>query len=382
MSLTRTLYLDEHLEFGTAAQTFLAKEAAPHAEAWESAGCVSRDFWRDAARHGLVGFGVSEAYGGLGLTDFRFNAALDEAVVVAGAVGDNFMLQNDIVLPYLTALATEEQKGRWLPGFTAGDTLFAIAMSEPAAGSDLRAVTTTVEDRLDRLVLNGAKTFITSGPTADAVIVFARDKDAGGHTLLLVDASADGVTRGQPLRKIGRKAQDTSELFFSDVAVGPDAVLGIRGQALDYIKRGLPQERLAMAVTAVAAARAAWTLARDYTRSRSVFGQPLAGKQATRFTLGSLHIELEALQTYVDRCVLQHVDGALSAEDAAAVKYASTELQWRVTDAALQLHGGYGYMEEYPIARQWRDARVQRIYGGANELLLDVVGRSVIGAAP
>jgi acyl-CoA dehydrogenase len=375
----RAIFASEHLDFRDSARSFCRREAAPRVAEWEAAGLVDRAFWRHAASQGFVGFDVPERYGGAGVRDFRFNAILDEELCYAGAITDNFMLQNDILSPYLVELTTEEQKERWLPAFVRGDLVAAIAMTEPGAGSDLRGIVTSARRTATGYVINGSKTFITSGMQADLVIVATRVDGAppGELTLIAVDADSDGFQRGRKLEKIGRRGQDTAELFFGDVVVGTENRLGEEGLGLELLKRHLPQERLSIAVAAVAGAEYAADLALEYSRERRTFGRPLIEHQTVRHAFAEIRIDLDAGRAYLDRCLLAHVDGVLDAVDAAAVKFWTTEMQFRITDRCLQLFGGYGYMEEYPIARVWRDARVQRIYGGTSEIMKEIVGRSL-----
>ena len=375
--LPREVFETEHEDFRAATRDFLLAEAVPHTDEWEAAGIVDRTFWKAAAAQGLVGFSVPERWGGLGLADFRFNAVLNEEVVRTGTVGDNFSLTNDIVLPYYLDIATDEQNERWLPGVVAGDTVLAVAMSEPGAGSDLRAIRTTAHRDGAGWRLNGSKTFITNGAQADLVVVAARLADRGGLGLFVVPATAEGFSRGRKLDKIGRKAQDTGELFFNDVRV-PDAdVLGEPGKGLHHLMANLAQERLSMAVVAVAHAAYAVDLAVAYAKERQAFGQPIGSFQSNKFTLADLATRVQFARTHVDRCLQLHVEGRLGPADAAAAKFHTTELEFTALDACLQIHGGYGYMEEYEIARRWRDARVQRIYGGTNEIMREIVGRSL-----
>jgi alkylation response protein AidB-like acyl-CoA dehydrogenase len=378
-SLKRTLFTAEHQAFREAVRTFFIKEAVPHTERWESQGIIDRDYWRKAAAQGMVGFAAPERFGGADLDDFRFNAIITEELVRTGAVGDLLSLTNDIVLPYLLNYTTDEQKQRWLPSVTSGEKVCAIAMSEPGTGSDLRAVKTTVHRVEGGWRLSGSKTFVTAGIQADLVVVFARMQqvDGGGYGLYVVEAGQVGFERGRKLQKIGRRAQDTAELFFEDVLV-PDAnVLGDPGAGLRHLMANLSQERLGMAVGAIASAQRAVEIALEYGRERRAFGQPVASFQANRFTLAELHTKVQIGRVYVDRCIEAHMAGELSAEEAAGAKFWTTELEGEALDRCLQLHGGYGYMEEYEIARRWRDARVQRIYGGTNEIMRDIVGRSL-----
>ncbi|HEY4830840.1 MAG TPA: acyl-CoA dehydrogenase family protein [Solirubrobacteraceae bacterium] len=377
--LPRTIFDDEHDEFRASARGFLLREGAPNAAAWEAAGIIDREFWRKAAGHGFVGFAASEELGGAGVDDFRFNAVLDEEVVYTGTSTDAFSLTNDIVLPYLLELATTEQRQRWVPDVTAGTRVCAIAMSEPGAGSDLRGISATATWDGGRYRLNGSKTFVTSGIQAEIVIVAARVRREGvdGLGLFVVEEGMDGFSKGRKLDKVGRLAQDTAELFFDEVEVGEDNVLGRPGEGLHYLMRNLAQERLSIAVSAVASAERALELTLDYVRDRNAFGRPIGSFQANRFALAELATEVSIARTYVDRCIAAHTDRELADADAAGAKFWTTELEFRVLDRCVQLHGGYGYMQEYEIARRWRDARVTRIYGGTTEIMKEIVGRAL-----
>jgi acyl-CoA dehydrogenase len=378
-ALPRTIFDDQHDDFRDSVRAFLVREAMPHAATWEAAGIIDRGFWRQAAQQGFVGFAAPPELGGEGVRDFRFNAVLDEEVVYAGAPTDAFSLTNDIVLPYLLDLATEEQQARWLPDVTSGDRVLAIAMSEPGAGSDLRGISATARWTNGRYLLSGSKTFVTSGIQAEIVIVAARVSRRGidGLGLFVVEAGSPGFTRGRKLAKIGRLGQDTAELFFDDVEVAPENVIGEAGNGLRHLMRNLAQERLSIAVCAIASAERALELTLDYVRDRRAFGQPIGTFQANRFALAELATEISIVRTYVDRCIAAHADGLLSDADAAAAKLWTTELEFRVLDRCVQLHGGYGYMEEFEIARRWRDARVTRIYGGTSEIMKEIVGRAL-----
>jgi acyl-CoA dehydrogenase len=378
--MRRTIFQPEHIDFRESARAFIAREAVPHTEEWEQAGMVDRSFWRRAAELGFVGFEVPERYGGAGIRDFRFNAILDEEMAYACAVGDNFSLQNDIVCPYLLDLGTDEQHARWLPRFTAGELVVAIAMSEPSMGSDLRAMTATARRTGDHWLINGSKTFVTSGIQADLVITAVKMTDgphAGSISLFVVDTAAEGFTRGRKLRKLGRLAQDTAELFYDDVAVTQAELLGGEGDGLSQLKKHLTQERMSVAVMAVAVAERALELTLEHARERHVFGLKVGSHQANRFTLAEMRTEIDVARVYLDDCIRRHVEGTLTAVEGAQAKLHTTELQWRTVDRCLQLFGGYGYMEEYAIARLWRDARVQRIYGGTSEVMKEIVGRSM-----
>jgi alkylation response protein AidB-like acyl-CoA dehydrogenase len=374
------LYEAEHEAFRAPVREFLAKEVVPHHAAWEEAGVVDRAVWQKAGAQGLLGMDVAEEFGGGGVKDFRYNAILAAEVSRVGASGLGFTLHNDVVAPYLTDLATDEQKARWLPGFVSGDLITAIAMSEPGAGSDLQGLTTTARRDGDDWVLNGSKTFITNGLLADLVIVVARtDPDAGarGFSLLVVERGMPGFERGRKLEKIGMKAQDTAELFFEDVRVPAANLLGTEGHGFFHLMNNLPQERLSIAAVAVAASRIVLDLTVQYCKDRTAFGKPIGKFQNTRFELAEMHTEVTIAETYLEKAIGEHNAGRFTVEDAAMAKWWTTELQKRVVDRCLQLHGGYGYMLEYPVAKAFLDSRVQTIYGGTTEIMKEIVGRSL-----
>jgi acyl-CoA dehydrogenase len=378
--MRRTIFDDEHDAFRASVRTFLKRVAVPHLDEWEKAGIVDRSFWTSAAAAGFVGFEAPEEFGGLGLEDFRFNAIIGEEVAYAGVVSDNFAIENDIVAPYLIDLTTREQKQRWLPGFTAGELVVALAMTEPGAGSDLKAMSATATYEGGHYILNGSKTFVTSGIQADLVIVAARTSDGparSAFSLLAVESGTSGFDKGRKLEKIGRRAQDTAELYFRDVVVPVANRLGAEGEGFAQLMRNLPRERLSIAVSAVAAAEHALELTLGYVRERRAFGQTIGSFQANRFALAELSIELAAARVYVDRCIVALGAGELTDAEAAGAKSWTTELQFKLLDRCLQLHGGYGYMDEYEISRLWRDGRVQRIYGGTNEIMKEIVGRGL-----
>jgi alkylation response protein AidB-like acyl-CoA dehydrogenase len=380
--MQRTIFDAEHEAFREAVRAFLTAEAVPRREAWEAAGVIDRPFWRQAAALGYVAFAAPEEHGGAGLDDFRFNAVIDEEVTATGAATDNFALVNDILTPYLVDLTTPELRARWLPGVTSGELVPAVAMSEPGAGSDLRGMASTATWDADagHWRVRGSKTFVSSGIQADLVVVAAHVRGlpgVEGLALFVVPATAEGFSRGRKLDKVGRRAQDTAELFFDDVAVGPEDVLGEPGKGLGLLMRNLPQERLSIAVTAVASAERALEITLEYVRTRNAFGKPVGSFQANRFALADAVTRTRMARVYVDACVMAQVHGTLGADEAAGAKYATTELEFAVIDRCLQLHGGYGYMEEYEIARMWRDSRVQRIYGGTTEIMQEIVGRSL-----
>jgi alkylation response protein AidB-like acyl-CoA dehydrogenase len=374
------LYEAEHEAFRAMVRDFLAKEVVPHHKAWEEAGIVDRSVWLKAGEQGLLGLDVPEEFGGGGVKDFRYNAILAAEVSRVGASGLGFTLHNDVVAPYLLELATDEQKARWLPPFVRGELITAIAMTEPGAGSDLQGLTTTARRDGDEWVLNGSKTFITNGINADLVIVVARtDPDAGarGFSLLVVERGMPGFERGRNLDKIGLKAQDTAELFFDEVRVPAANLLGTEGHGFFHLMSNLPQERLSIAAVAVAASRLLLDLTVDYCKGRTAFGRPIGKFQHTRFELAEMHTEVTIAETYLEKAILEHNAGRFTVEDAAMAKWWTTELQKRVVDRCLQLHGGYGYMLEYPVARAYLDSRVQTIYGGTTEIMKEIVGRSL-----
>jgi long-chain-acyl-CoA dehydrogenase len=378
--MRRTIYDDDHEAFRQTCRAFCEKEIEPHHRQWESAGIVPRGLWAKAGAQGLLGFMMPEEYGGSNATDFRFNCVLNEELTRVGASGPGFGLHNDIVGPYLLGLGTPEQKARWLPGFCDGSLITAIAMSEPAAGSDLNGIRTTARRAGDGYLLNGQKTFITNGINADLVIVVAKTDPSAAHrgiSLVVVERGMAGFERGRNLDKIGLHAQDTAELFFEDVRVPVENLLGEEGEGFRYLMENLPQERLCIAVTAAHACERILERTMAYCRERTAFGRPIGRFQTTRFTLAELVTESDIARVYVDRCIAEHVDGGLSVVDAAKAKWWTTELQKKVVDECLQLFGGYGYMAEYPISKAFLDSRVQTIYGGTTEIMKEIIGRSL-----
>ncbi|MER7704602.1 acyl-CoA dehydrogenase family protein [Kitasatospora sp. NPDC097605] len=379
--MQRDLFTDEHEDFRSTVRAFLAKEVLPHYDRWEKAGIVDREAWSAAGRQGLLGLAVPEEYGGGGTADFRYAAVLAEEFARAGASGLALGLHNDIIGPYLTSLATEEQKRRWLPGFCSGELITAIAMTEPGTGSDLQGIRTQAVDRGDHFLLNGAKTFISNGILADLVVVVARTTPEGGAHglgLLVVERGMPGFERGRNLDKIGQKAQDTAELFFQDVRVPKENLLGELNQGFLYLMRNLAQERLTIAASAIAGAEYLVEITTDYVKQREAFGRPLAKLQHVRFEIAELATECAVTRTFVDRCITEHNRFALTPADASMAKWWATELQKRTADRCLQLHGGYGYMAEYPVARAFTDGRIQTIYGGTTEIMKEIVGRSLL----
>jgi alkylation response protein AidB-like acyl-CoA dehydrogenase len=375
-----TLYEAEHDAFRESVRGFVARHVVPFHEQWERNGMVDRTVWVEAGKQGLLGTDVPEQYGGGGTSDFRYNCVVQEELVRVGASGVGFPLHNDVLAPYLLDLTTDEQKDRWLPRFTSGEMITAIAMTEPGAGSDLQGVRTTARRDGDDWVLSGSKTFITNGIHADLVIVVARtDPEAGSHgfSLLAVERGMPGFERGRRLEKVGMKAQDTAELFFDEVRVPSANLVGTEGGGFVHLMQNLPQERLSIAVGAVAGAQAVFELTLQHCKDRTAFGRPIGSFQANRFTLAEMATELEIARTYVDRAVLERNAGRFTAQDAAMAKWWTTELQKRVVDTCVQLHGGYGYMLEHPVAKAYLDARVQTIYGGTTEVMKEIVGRSL-----
>lgn len=381
--MKRDLYTPDHEAFRASFRSFLLKEAVPFVDDWERAGVVDREFVEKAGKQGYLGFEAPEAFGGLDIRDFRYNAVMTEEVVSTGTAGDTFTMHNDILAPYLIEQANAEQQKRWLPGFVSGDAVWALAMTEPGAGSDLASIRTTARVDGNELVLNGSKIFITNGSSCDFVIVLAKSDVAGGGprdtSLVVVEYGTPGFERGAPLHKIGRRAQDTSELFFDDCHVPASNIIGTPGRGFACAMKNLPRERLSLAVLAVASAERALSLALTHTSERTAFGGSLTKLQSVRMSLAEMQTEVRIARTYVDRCIAAVDHDDLTPDEAAGAKYWTTDLQCSVIDRCLQLFGGYGYMEEYPIAQMWRDARVQRIYGGANEVMKEIVGRAMVG---
>jgi len=379
--MSRTVFEPEHDALRASVAAFVADYVQPHLDRWNAQGVVDRELYKRAAALGLVGFAIDERFGGAGADDFRISAVVAEEFARAGTAGAGLGigLINDICLPYLLSLATEEQKARWLPGVAAGETVLAIAMTEPGAGSDLSAIRTTARRDGDHYVVDGAKTFISSGSSADLVIVVVRtgEHPHQGLSLLVVEAGTPGFERGRRLAKLGLHAQDTSELSFHGARVPAANLLGVEGGGFPALMANLATERLGIAVTAVAAAEGTFARTLEYARTRVAFGRPIGSFQNTRFVLAEMSTELAVARAYVDDCIHRHVAGELSGADAAAAKWWTTDLQVRVADRCLQVHGGYGYMTEYQVARDFLDARVQPIYGGTNEIMKEIVGRGL-----
>ena len=377
--IERTLFTADHEAFRDSVRRFIEREIVPHHAAWEDQGYVDREIWRKAGANGLLCQTMPEDYGGAGV-DKLFSIVQIEELTRAGCTGIGFGLHSEIVAPYLLRYGTEAQKQRWLPRLASGDTIGAIAMSEPAAGSDLQGIRTTAIRQSDHYLLNGSKTFITNGWHADLVIVVAKtnpEAGAKGTSLLVVERGMAGFERGRRLKKLGLKAQDTSELFFDNVKVTLENLLGAENSGFVSLMQELPWERLQIAIAAVESAQAAIDRTLAYVKDRQAFGQAVAAFQNTRFTLAELQTQVQVARVFVDRCIELLMAQRLDTATASMAKYWTSDLECKVIDECLQLHGGYGFMWEYPIARQFADSRVQRIYGGTNEIMKEVIARSM-----
>jgi alkylation response protein AidB-like acyl-CoA dehydrogenase len=375
----RLIFDEEHEMFRDSVRSFMINEVQPHGEKWREQGIVDRDAYLKAGEQGLLLMWADEKYGGAGVADFRYEQILMEELTLHGEAGLFLWLHSRLVAPYIDEFGTEEQKQRWLPKCVTGESILAIAMTEPGAGSDLASIRTKAEDKGDHFLLNGAKTYISNGILADLVIVAARtDPDSRrGISLFVVERGMEGFERGANLAKIGLKSQDTAELFFNNVKVPKENLLGELHRGFYHMMHGLVEERLLAAVGFVANAEAAFNVTMDYITERHAFGQPIAAFQNTRFKMADMRTEIDIAQSFVDQCVLQHNAGKLSAEDAAKAKLFTSELEGRVTDECLQLHGGAGYMDEYAISRMYTAARVSRIYAGSSEIMREIVARSI-----
>jgi acyl-CoA dehydrogenase len=383
--MRRTVFNEDHEAFRQVLRDFIEAEVTPHYQEWYDAGIVPRDFYYKLAELGLFGIEVPEEYGGAGLTSFKYSALETEELARAGVSFGGSGVHVALCLPYIMKLATEEQKKRWLPKFISGEMMFAIAMTEPGTGSDLAGMKTTAKLSADgsHYVLNGAKTFITGGVHADRVIVCARTAPAKeddrrfGISLLVVDTKAEGYTVGRKLDKLGLKVSDTAELSFQDVKVPAEDLLGEEHKGFSYLGQNLPQERLSIAYGAYSQAAAAVEFAKKYTQERNIFGKPVASFQNTKFELAACKAEVDAAQAVADRALEAHDAGELTAAEAASAKLFCTEVASRVIDRCLQLHGGYGYINEYPIARLYADNRVNRIYGGTSEVMKTIIAKDM-----
>jgi alkylation response protein AidB-like acyl-CoA dehydrogenase len=392
--MDRKHYDDDHLAFGEAFRTFADKALVPNYLEWEKAGITPREVFQEAGKSGFLGMSVPEEYGGGGVEDYRFNQILNEQIALAGITGSGLglSLHNDTCLPYFLSFCNDEQKQRWLPGITSGELITAVAMTEPGAGSDLAGLRTTATRDGDHYLVNGSKTFITNGINADLVIVAVRTSSnsatrpgrelpsadrRSGMSLMIIERGMAGFERGRNLDKLGLHSQDTAELSFSDVRVPVENLLGVEGEGFGYLTQKLPQERTSIAVSAIAEARAAFQETVQYVQERKAFGTSIGSFQNTKFVLSEIITELDVAQAFIDQCVDRLNEKALAPADAAKAKWWCTELQGRVIDRCLQLHGGYGYMSDYPVARRYADARVTRIYGGTTEIMKTVISKSL-----
>ncbi|MQW75980.1 acyl-CoA dehydrogenase [Nocardioides sp. dk4132] len=380
MPETPSILEQEHEDFRATMRAFLEKEVVPFHEQWERDGHVSREVWLKAGEAGLLCFDVEEEYGGPGIKDFRYNMVVSDEIGRVGASGLGFPVHTDIIVPYISELGTPEQKRRWLPGLVSGELISSIAMTEPGAGSDLQGIRTTAVDKGDHYVLNGSKTFISNGIMSDLVIVVARTNPEAGHqgiSLLVVERGMEGFERGRNLDKIGLKAQDTAELFFDNVVVPKDNLLGEEGSGFINLMMNLPQERISIAAIAVAACEHILRLSLDYAKEREAFGKPIGKFQHNRFLLAEMATEVHIARLFVNDCVLKLNEGKVDTALASMAKWWTTELQKKLADQGVQLHGGYGYMNEYPIAKAYVDSRIQTIYGGTTEIQKEIIGRTL-----
>jgi acyl-CoA dehydrogenase len=369
----------EHEQFRDSVIRFMQAEVGPHAEKWREDGMVPRDIFLKAGAQGLLCTWADEKYGGAGIDDFRFEQIIIEENMRHGDIGFYINLHNDLVAPYIDKLGSDEQKDRWMPGIVSGEKILAVAMTEPSTGSDLAGMRTHAEDKGDHWLLNGAKTYISNGILSDLIVVAARTDPESRHglSLFVIERGMEGFERGRKLAKMGLKAQDTAELFFNDVKVPKANMLGEPGHGFRYLARFLAQERLVAAIGFMATAQTAFDITLDYVKERKAFGKPIGAFQNTRFKMASMRTELDAAQTYVDQLVLLLNAGELSAEDASGAKLLTSELEGRVMDECVQLHGGAGYMEEYRISRMYTDARISRIFAGTSEIMREIIGRGL-----
>ena len=385
--MERDIYEEDHEAFRDLVKDFVKRYVTGEAiERWDAAGEVDRETMRAAGEAGIIGLSVPEEFGGAGmLQDYRFRAVVNEEIIAAGAgsLAGAFGIQDDLAVPYLVHMGTQEQKEKWLPRMATGEVIGALAMTEPGAGSDLRGIKTTAKKTEGGYIVNGAKTFISSGATADLVVTFVKTGEGNrpdAFSLVLIENGMEGFDHGKKLHKMGFQGHDTAELSFSDVFVPEENLIGgVEGKGFVQLMMNLPLERLSIGVAGAAAAQAAldWTVA--YTKDREAFGERIIDFQNTRFKIADMATTVDALWAYIDRALLAYSKGKLSAEEAAKVKFWATEREWEVLDTGVQLHGGYGYITEYPIARAFLDARVHRIYGGTNEIMREIVGRQIAG---
>ncbi|UPG69604.1 acyl-CoA dehydrogenase family protein [Gordonia hongkongensis] len=383
--MQRRIFTEDHEPFRKTIRDFIAKEVAPVYHDWEKQGHPPREFYNRLGELGVLGIEAPEEFGGGGVSDFTYSMVIAEETSAAGVTFGSYSVHSNLILPYLVEYATDEQKQRWLPGFCSGELMFAIAMTEPGTGSDLANISTTAKLSEDgsHYVLDGAKTFITGGALADRILVVARtapfdeSNRRAGLSILVVDTSSEGFAVGRKIEKIGLKASDTAELSFSSVKVPVEDRLGEEGAGFSYLAHNLAQERLTIAIGASATAAAAVQHAIAYTKERDVFGKPVAAFQNTKFVLAECSAEVEAIRQFVDRALELHNEGELTVPDAARAKLFATETAGKVIDKCLQLHGGYGYVLEYPIARLYADTRVTRIYGGTSEVMKTIIAKDL-----
>jgi alkylation response protein AidB-like acyl-CoA dehydrogenase len=377
--MKRLIFEAEHEQFRDSVIRFMQYEVAPHVERFREQGMVDRELYLKAGEHGLLCTWAEERYGGAGIDDFRFEQIIIEENMRHGDIGFYINLHSDLVAPYIAKLGTEDQKARWMPGIVSGEKILAVAMTEPSTGSDLAGMKSRAEDHGDHWLLNGAKTYISNGILADLVVVAARTDPNSRHGLglFVVERGMEGFERGRKLAKMGLKAQDTAELFFNDVKMPKDNLLGEAGQGFKYLARFLAQERLVAAIGFMATAQTAFDITLDYVKERKAFGRPIGTFQNARFKMATMRAELDMAQTYVDQCVLLLNAGELTPEDASAAKLLTSELEGRVMDECVQLHGGAGYMDEYRISRMYTDARISRIFAGTSEIMREIIGRSL-----
>lgn len=377
--MKRLIFEPEHEQFRATVRHFMETEVAPGIEAAREAGVVDRELYRKAGAAGLLCTWADEKYGGAGISDFRFEQIIIEENMIHGDIGFYINLHSDLVAPYIAKLGNDEQKARFLPGIVAGETILAVAMTEPSTGSDLASMKTRAVERGDHWLLNGAKTYISNGILADLIVVAAQTDPTRTHgmSLFLVERGMEGFERGRKLAKMGLKSQDTAELFFNDVRVPQANLLGEAGQGFKYLARLLAQERLVAAIGFMATAQAAFDLTLQYVKERRAFGRPIGAFQNTRFKMAEMRAELDVAQTFVDQAVLLLNAGELHAEDASIAKLVSSETEARVMDACVQLHGGAGFMDEYRISRMYSDARISRIFAGTSEIMKEIIGRGL-----
>ena len=377
--MDRNIFEEEHEMFRDAARSFFINEVQPHANRWAEQGIVDREAFLKAGEQGLLCMWADEKYGGAGVADFRYEQILLEENARHGDVGFFMFLHSRLVGPYIGELGTDEQKARWLPKCVSGESILAIAMSEPGAGSDVSGIRTRAEDKGDHFLLNGSKTFISNGINADLVIVVARTNPNSSHglSLFVVERGMQGFERGRNLKKMGLKSQDTAELFFDNVKVPKENLLGEIHRGFYQLMHFLAEERLLSAVGSLATAEAAFAVTMDYINERQAFGRKIAEFQSTRFKMADMRTEMDVAHAFIDRCVMVHNEGELTADDAAKAKLFATELEDRVTDHCVQLHGGNGYMDEYAISRMYTNARVSRIYAGSSEIMREIIARSL-----